>query len=111
MIDERLVGTIVGYLKRSGLPEVSSEGTSGGGFAVQPDQDIIYVVWSPSDELSVEVFDHLARGNVADPAVLQAGVAKHAMAKAMLEILLSAGFDAQMSADDMSPATIEIRTT
>jgi hypothetical protein len=106
--DQGLAEAVTQRLKLAGLPGIPLDGP-GGGFAVQPDEDVIYVVWSPSEELSVAAFEQLERGNVQDPVVVHVGRIKHAMADAMLEILRSAGFGAAMSKDDMAPATVEVR--
>jgi hypothetical protein len=109
MVDEELVDSIIHQLKLSGLAEVRrGDGPSSGGFAVEPDRGTIYVVWSPSDELADPAFDCLRRGDATNPAVRHLGTVSHAMAGAMLTILKSAGFNAVMSADDLSPATIEV---
>jgi hypothetical protein len=111
MIDERLIDSIVRELQLSGMPELPLDGPSNGGFAVQPDEGVAYVVWSPSDELSTTALDRLANGETEHPSVLHMGEIQHAMARAILDVLKSAGFNAVMSTDDMAPATVEVRPT
>jgi hypothetical protein len=109
MSDDGLVTRLIHELRHAGLPEILDDRRAGG-FAVQPDHDVVYVVWSPSDELSDAAFDRLTSGDITAPMVHHMGTINHAMADAMLGILVSAGFNTVMSADDMAPATIEVRS-
>jgi hypothetical protein len=109
MSDDSLVTRLSHELGLAGLPEIL-EDREAGGFAVQPDHDVVYVVWVPSGSLSDEAFDRLTSGDLTAPVIYHMGRIMGAMADAMLGILVSAGFDAVMSADDMAPATIEVRS-
>jgi hypothetical protein len=106
--DQTLVDRVVQQLTLAGLPEIPSD-EAGGGFAAELDGPVIYVIWSPSDELLAESSEQLESGNVGHRAVLHAGTIKHVMAEALLRILRSAGLNAALSTDDMAPATVEVR--
>jgi hypothetical protein len=110
MSDIGLVDGITTTLRAAGLEPMPLDGPNKGGFAVQPDEDLIYVLWCPSDELSETAFENLTSGHVDHASILHMGTIKHAMAKALLDILVSGGFDARMSTDEMSPATVEVST-
>jgi hypothetical protein len=69
----------------------------------------VSVVWRASRALLDEVFRHMTGGG--DPPhslVRHTGHINHAMAQAIIEILRSAGLNAQMSTDDMDPLTVEV---
>jgi hypothetical protein len=102
-------------LHRAGLRTHSLEPPDDGGFGLQvvddaePPAPAVYVVWCSSGELLDEVYEHMInRKDVTHPLVLHVGHINHAMAQAMLEILLSAGLHARMSPDDLDPLTVEV---
>ncbi|MDG4822015.1 hypothetical protein O7635_09125 [Asanoa sp. WMMD1127] len=110
MIEGALVEAVSRELRQSGLRELPLDGPSDGGFAVQPDVEVIYVVWSASDRLSTVALELLSNGETDHPSVFKMGRIQHIMADAILEILVAGGFDAVMSRDDLSPATVEVRS-
>jgi hypothetical protein len=99
-----LADDVARQLRLAGLPERAD-----GGFAVQPDRELVYVTWSVPDELAEPAFAQLIGGNPGGLAVRRMGTVLHAMAGAMQQILSAAGFDARLSEDDMIPATVEVR--
>lgn len=67
------------------------------------------VVWEVSRALLDEVIADMPVGGHPPPPLMQhAGHINHAMAQAIIEILRSAGLNAQMSMDDMDPLTVEV---
>jgi len=65
-------------------------------------------VWNPSPELAETVVQKITNVDIEHPAVLHSGTIAHAMAEAIATILQSAGLDAQLSGDGLSPATVEV---
>ncbi|MEV6738568.1 hypothetical protein AB0N14_17215 [Streptomyces sp. NPDC051104] len=108
MADDLLLNQVAQQLELAGLQAASFDEPQLGGFGIQPDEDKAYVIWTPSDNLSGAAFQALINGDRAHPAVLHMGQVKHIMADAILRILTSAGLNAKMSSDDMSPATVEV---
>ena len=109
MAGKALVDAVSWELRQTGLRELPLDGPTDGGFAVRPDENVIYVVWSASDDLSTVALERLSTGDTAYPAVLKMGLIQHIMADAMLEIRTAGGFEAVMSSDDIAPATVEVR--
>ena len=107
MLDGSLIAQVARELRLAGLQAAAFEEPQMGGFGIQPAEGKVYVVWIPSNSLSESAFQALARGDGAHPAVLHVGLVKHAMADAILRILVADGMNARISSDDMLPATVE----
>ncbi|MFC0430511.1 hypothetical protein [Kutzneria buriramensis] len=109
MVDDSLIARVVHQLELAGLRAAADEGPQAGGFAVQPLDDKLQIVWTPSDALSQKAFQAMTNGEFEHPDILHMGRVKHAMAEAILHVLTSAGVAAEMSADDLAPATVEVQ--
>ncbi|MFC1429407.1 hypothetical protein ACEZDB_01880 [Streptacidiphilus sp. N1-3] len=109
MVDDSLLNQVAHQLELAGLQAADFDEPQIGGFGIQPDNDGVWVVWTPSNNLSEIAFRQLAGGDRTHPIILHMGRVKHIMAEAMLRVLVSAGLNAKMSSDSMSPATIEVR--
>jgi hypothetical protein len=105
---EALAVQVAHELQLAGLRRVSRENSPTGGFGIQPLAEVLYVVWNPSPELSETVVQKITTGDIEHPAVLHSGTIEHAMAEAIAAILRSAGMNARISGDDLSPATVEV---
>ena len=108
MIDEALAVQVTHELQLAGLQPVSRENNPTGGFGIQSLAEVLYVVWNPSPELCETVFQKITTGDLEHSAVLHSGAIEHVMAEAIATILQSAGMNAQVSSDDLSPATVEV---
>lgn len=108
VVDEALAAQVAQELQLAGLQRVSRDNSPAGGFGIQPLAEVLHVVWNPSPELSETVFQKITTGDVEHPAVLHSGTIEHAMAEAIATILRSAGMNARISGDDLSPATVEV---
>ena len=108
MIDETLAARVTHALQLAGLPRVSRESNPAGGFGIQLAEEVLYVVWNPAPELSETVFQKMTSNDIEHPAVLQSGLIEQTMSQAILTILLSAGINARMSVNDLTPATVEV---
>ncbi|MFJ8142647.1 hypothetical protein [Streptomyces sp. NPDC096013] len=108
MVDDSLLNQVAHELELAGLQAAPFDGPQVGGFGIQPDEGKLWVIWTPSQDLSQAAFGALASGGRTHPTVIHMGQVKHIMAEAMLRVLVSAGLNAKMSSDDMSPATIEV---
>ncbi|MEU9331467.1 hypothetical protein AB0D91_48685 [Streptomyces canus] len=111
MVDDSLLNQVTHELELAGLQAATFDEPQIGGFGIQPGEDGLWVVWTPSDSLSGTAFRALAGGHRTHPTIIHMGQVKHIMAEAMLRVLVPAGLNAKMSSDDMSPATIEVRPT
>ena len=108
MIVEALAVRVAHELQAAGLQAVSRGNNPTGGFGIQPLDEGLLVVWNPSPELSETVVQKITTGDIGHSAVLHSGTIEHAMAEAIVIILRSAGLNAQVSRDDLSPATVEV---
>lgn len=108
VVDESLAARVAHELQLAGLQPVSRENSPVGGFGIQQLTEVLLVVWNPSPELSETVFQKMTTGDIEHPAVLHSGTIEHAMSEAIATILRSAGMNARISGDDLSPATVEV---
>jgi hypothetical protein len=108
VIDEALAVRVAHELQRAGLQPVSRGKNPTGGFGIQPLEEVLHVVWNPSSDLSETVFQNITTGNIDHPAVLHSGTIAFAMAEAITTILRSAGMNARLSEDDLSPGAVEV---
>jgi hypothetical protein len=111
----QLARRVEGELRRAGLRAASFGPNDEGGFALQLDESgadsepPVSVVWEVSRALLDQAFaDMTGGGDPPPPLVQHTGHINHAMAQAIIEILRSAGLNAQMSTDDMDPLTVEV---
>ncbi|HEX2354871.1 MAG TPA: hypothetical protein VHI50_00210 [Micromonosporaceae bacterium] len=81
-----MAGRVDEELRRAGLRPASFEPDDEGGFGLQVDGD----------------------AEDSEPPVSVVWRASRALAQAIIEILRSAGLNAQMSTDDMDPLTVEV---
>ena len=108
VVDEALAAQVAHELQLAGLQPVSRDNGPVGGFGIQQLTEVLLVVWNPSPELSETVFQKMATGDIEHSAVLHSGAIEHAMAQAIATVLRSAGMNARISGDDLSPATVEV---
>ena len=114
-VASQLARRIEGELRGAGLRAASFEPNVEGGFALQVNDSVtdsepsVSVIWRASRTLLDEVFASMTSGGDLPPPLVQhTGHINHAMAQAIIEILRSAGLNAQMSTDDMAPLTVEV---
>jgi hypothetical protein len=108
VVNEALAAQVAHELQLAGLQRVSRQNSPAGGFGIQQLAEGLLVIWNPSPELSETVFHKITTGDVEHPSVLHSGTIEHAMAEAIATILRSAGMNARISGDDLSPATVEV---
>lgn len=68
---------------------------------------MVTVVWLASEELKDKAFEVMAV-DPRHPLLRHLGFVDSTLAKAIMEILRSAGLDAKMSTDDLSPGKVEV---
>ncbi|GAB4052533.1 hypothetical protein GCM10028775_34230 [Catellatospora paridis] len=68
---------------------------------------MVTVVWLASEELKNKAFEVMA-ADPRHPLLRHLGFVGITMAEAIMEILRSAGLDAHMSTDDLSPGVVEV---
>jgi hypothetical protein len=70
----------------------------------------VYVIWRPSEQLSLAAAEQVRQGKLSDPVIEHSGSVKLVMRDAIITILASAGFSLQPSTDDMRPLAIQVRS-
>jgi hypothetical protein len=101
-------------LINSGISVVDpSSVTSSGGAKVEidtgdDDSSGVYVYWALAPSLSTDVSQHLLAGESGHVVVKQSGRIRIAMQEAIIAILDSSGFNAQVTSDDMRPLAVSV---
>lgn len=108
MIEGSLEMQVSRELELAGLRPYLHDGSRSGGFGVQLAENGLHVVWTPSGGMSDAALSELERGDDRQVEMRHLGTVKHAMADAILQILVSRGMSARLSSDDMLPATVEV---
>lgn len=91
-----------------GLREYSFDAPKDGGFRVLETDGLVSVEWSTTEAYAQPSYKQLGIGNIGHPHVTRHGKVLQIMARAMLEILLAAGFVARLSANEYTPAAVEV---
>jgi hypothetical protein len=68
----------------------------------------VFVAWRPDGRLSQLAAESVRSGQLSHPAIRQAGTVSQIMRDAIILILGSAGFAAEVSDDDMRPLSVRV---
>ncbi|MDQ7903638.1 hypothetical protein RB614_03800 [Phytohabitans sp. ZYX-F-186] len=107
MTDERLAHDVDRVLRRAGLPARTFGDGDPGGFGVRAVEDGVLVTWTPAEELLADAAEAMLADPTA-PAVWHLGRVTGVMRQAMIDILRSAGLDAEAVEEEFGPGDLKV---
>ncbi|GID29725.1 hypothetical protein [Paractinoplanes brasiliensis] len=101
-------GDVERALRLAGLPARVLGDDDPGGFSVQASGSVVLVAWTPAEELLAGAAQAMLT-DPGSPALEHLGRVTGIMRQAMIDILRSAGLDAQPVTGEYGPGDVEVR--